>query len=153
MPCVIVADAVFPLQNFLMRPYPGNQTINNEGKKFFNYRLSRARLVSENAIGILARRFRIYERRLSLTPEHVNIVVAATIALHNFLRNSVTYWSEEDLRDNVNNGLVDLPRLGGNASQSVFETREKFKNYFLSDTGSVPWQTNIVTRGFQHHSL
>lgn len=131
MPYVIVADAAFPLQKCLMRPYPGNQTINNEGKKVFNYRLSRARRVSENAFGILARRFRIYERRLSLTPEHVNVVVAATIALHNFLRDSVTYWSEADLRENVNHGIVDLPQLGGNASQAAFEIREKFKRYFF----------------------
>ncbi|CAK1604202.1 unnamed protein product [Parnassius mnemosyne] len=136
-----------------MRPYPGNQDISNEEKKIFNYRLRRARRVCKNAFGILARRFRIYQRRLSLTPEHVNIVVAATVALHNFLRNSKTYCSEEDLRENVNHGLVDLFQIGGNASQAVFEIREKFKTYFLSNAGSVPWQTNIVRRGFQHHSL
>lgn len=74
MPHVIVGDAAFPLQKHLMRPYPGNQ-LTDEEKKIFNYRLSRAHRTSENAFGILARRFRIYERRLSVTPEHVNIVV------------------------------------------------------------------------------
>lgn len=131
MPLVIIGDAAFPLQRYLMRPYPANQTINDERKKVFNYRLSRARRVSENAFGILARRFRIYERRLSLIPEHVNIVVAATCCLHNFLRNSTTYWSEDDLRETVDEGLIDLPQLGGNASQAVFAMRDKFKNYLM----------------------
>ncbi|XP_050313024.1 uncharacterized protein LOC126748059 [Anthonomus grandis grandis] len=89
MPYVIIGDAAFPLGRHLIRPYPGNQTLDSEEKKVFNYRLSRAQRVSENAFGILCRRFRIYERRISMTPEHINIVVAATCALHNFLITNV----------------------------------------------------------------
>jgi hypothetical protein len=33
MPYVIVGDEAFPLNKYLIRPYPGNQTKNNEAKK------------------------------------------------------------------------------------------------------------------------
>lgn len=147
MPHVIVGDAAFPLGRHLLRPYPGNQTLEDEAKKVFNYRLSRARRVSENAFGLLTKRFRIYERRLSMTPAHVNIVVAATCSLHNFLIDG-GIGLQEDLDENIAAGLLDLPRLAGNAPQLAFRIRDTFKEYFVSNLGSLPWQWRVVRRGF-----
>lgn len=55
-----------------MRPYPGIQTKYDESKREFNYRLSRARRVRENAFGILTTKFCLYERRPIMTPEQAN---------------------------------------------------------------------------------
>ncbi|KAJ4945805.1 hypothetical protein JOQ06_023483 [Pogonophryne albipinna] len=83
MPFVIVGDAAFPLKPYLMRPYPGKNLTHQ--KRIFNYRLSRARMVVENAFGILASRWRIFHRRINLHPKNVDTLVVAGCILHNFL--------------------------------------------------------------------
>ena len=58
LPYVVVADDAFPLKTYMMKP----DTFKNlcTEKRVFNYHLSRARRVVENALGILANRFRIF---------------------------------------------------------------------------------------------
>lgn len=48
LPHVIIGDKAFPLCTNLMRPYSREAAQGDEEKKVFNYRLSRARNVSEN---------------------------------------------------------------------------------------------------------
>ncbi|XP_030749371.1 protein ALP1-like [Sitophilus oryzae] len=146
MPHVFVGDEAFPLQKHVMRPYPGNEILNNEDVKIYNYRLSRARRVSENAFGILTKRFRIYQRRLQIIPEHLDKVVLATCCLHNFLRNDTCHWTEADEDNQSPQGLRDISGIGGSSTTVAIEIRNKFKNYF-NGTGSVSWQTAIVRKG------
>jgi len=40
--------------------------------------------------------------------------------------------------------LENLPMQGGNATNDAFHVREKFKDYFNSEIGSVSWQDGII---------
>lgn len=76
-PFVIVGDDAFPLKTYLMKPYPGRNM--TEELRIFNYRLSRARRVSENAFGILVSKFRIFEKPIAARPETVKKVIFTTV--------------------------------------------------------------------------
>ncbi|KAL1256488.1 hypothetical protein QQF64_012033 [Cirrhinus molitorella] len=94
---VIVADEVFPLKPYLLRPYPGRRLPSD--MKIFNYRLSRACCVSENAFGILSHRFRVFQRRLLVSPTVADSVIKATCILCNYLRPSEQNLQDELLED------------------------------------------------------
>lgn len=69
-------------------------------QRIFNYRLSRARRVVENAIGILAKRFRVFLSTINIEDTvKVENIVLACCALHNFL------WTESC--DQYMAGIVD----------------------------------------------
>ena len=62
LPPVIIGDAAYPLLNWLLKPFW--ETMNSTAEeKLFNYRLSRARMVVENAFGRLNGSFRILMKR------------------------------------------------------------------------------------------
>ena len=64
----------------LMQPYPHGKRQNRlpYDKSIFNYRLSRARRIVENAFGILAQRLRVFDRRLQIYDHNVIKIVNAT---------------------------------------------------------------------------
>lgn len=147
MPHVIVADAAFPLKRYIMRPYPG-QDLSDE-RLVFNYRLSRARRIVENAFGILASVWKVYTRRIRLEPENVDKVVKATCALHNFLITTKSNAkaaqphgrSEEATGSVPASTLPSMERMRGNrGSNDAADTRDKYAVYFSSRSGAVDWQ-------------
>ena len=148
MPYVIVADAAFPIKSYMMRPYPG-QGISNE-HRIFNYRLSRARRVVENAFGIMASRWQIHSRRITLDPKNVDKVIKATCILHNFMREELCSSNDTPTHGLIDTDafaapMVDLQSMRGNrGSREAMEVREKFSTYFNSSAGSVPWQNSSI---------
>ncbi|RVE47831.1 hypothetical protein evm_007586 [Chilo suppressalis] len=78
LPYVFVTDDAFPLRADMLKPYR-QADLNNYEKKIFNYRLSRARRIVENAFGILSSRFRIYHTKINIEPDKIQNVVMATI--------------------------------------------------------------------------
>ena len=54
-------------------------------KGIFNYRLSRARRVSENTFGISTARWRVFKRPIDAIPERCIGIAKAVVAFHNYL--------------------------------------------------------------------
>ncbi|GFW89510.1 protein ALP1-like [Trichonephila clavipes] len=120
LPFVIVADDAFPLMPNIMKPYPGS----NLSKEclVFNYRLSRARRVSQNAFGILAARFRVFGTTILTSVPNTKLIVLAACSLHNFLtnRSKNTYIPEDCAdREDILNGVLIEGNWGQNTNQLI----------------------------------
>ena len=61
IPPLIIADSAFPLRTWLMKPY--TDAVLSPQQKYFNYRLSRARVVTECAYGQLKGRWRVLYKK------------------------------------------------------------------------------------------
>uniref|UniRef100_A0A3B3S004 DDE Tnp4 domain-containing protein n=1 Tax=Paramormyrops kingsleyae TaxID=1676925 RepID=A0A3B3S004_9TELE len=143
MPHVFVGDEAIPLRRNVLRPYPRRNL--SQPKRIFNYRLSRARRVVENAFGILAAQWRIYHWVIGVGPVNVDAIVKATVALHNFQRwNCVTEARISQEEEKIPS-LQPVRRVGANNStQEAIAVREAFKGYFSSAAGGVPWQNTTA---------
>lgn len=67
-----------------MKPYPQRNMTREQ--RIFNYRLSRARRIVENAFGILSSRFRILLNAINLALDKTSTILLACCYLHNFLK-------------------------------------------------------------------
>ncbi|PNF24470.1 hypothetical protein B7P43_G09104 [Cryptotermes secundus] len=81
IPYFFLGDGAFPLSETMMKPYAGIYTKGSK-ERVFNYHLSRASRVVENAFDLLASVFRVLQKLLQ--PEKAQRVVMAIIYLHNF---------------------------------------------------------------------
>lgn len=152
VPYVLVADDAFPLTEHIMKPFPGKNL--DIDQRIYNYRLSRARRVVENAFGILAARFQIYRCSIPAKVNNIKKYVLATCALHNFLRKNNTYISPQsvdtedvdqhcinrgDWRQSQNN-LISLRKVNYCRTKDLSkEVRHRYLQYFKT-IGAVPWQ-------------
>ena len=162
-PFVIVAEDAFPLREYIMKPY--SQHSLTAEKRVFNYRLSRARRTVENALDILANRFRLFMTPMNLSPEKAEVVTLACCVLHNFLRTKVASQqlymppgsidSEDPDTHSIRQGewhnspqpmgLQGFTHQGSNRhSVTAREFRDSLCWYFTSEHGSVPWQWNML---------
>lgn len=160
VPFVVVADDAFALKPYMLKPYPFRDLVGVQ--RIFNYRLSRARRVVENAFGILSARFRVLRKPIALKPINTKKVVLAICALHNFImsRNTSraiyapagTFDRENDegawiegswRRQTQGENLIPLQRTQTNAMNEAKLIREEFENYFVTD-GEIPWQYKYI---------
>lgn len=156
-PHFFVGDEAFPLKIYMMRPYPKKDLCDK--KRIFNYRLSRARRVIENSFGILTAKWRILRRSLCCSPANAEVIVKATICLHNYLlvkQGVGGHYCPRDLLDHEEDGIFqpgtwrnegtlphmqELHRIGSNNSgRTVVNLRNILRDYVNSDEGQVEWQ-------------
>ena len=75
VPPLIIADSAFPLRTWLMKPY--TNALLSPQQRYFNYRLSRGRMVIEGAYGQLKGRWRVLLRKNESDKEHVSTATLA----------------------------------------------------------------------------
>lgn len=155
-PPVLIGDEAFPLNTYMMRPYP--RSVLDRQKRIFNYRLSRARRVIENTFGILTMKWRVLEQTMALNVSNTRKCVLAMCVLHNFLRRNQSITpglvdAEDPTRGEVTFGnwrrevheLIPIQRVGGNSSSAAAKSiRESFCQYFNNE-GKVSWQDRMIS--------
>lgn len=150
-PYVFVADDAFPLKENIMKPFPGTQPKGSKNRNY-NFRVSRARIVSENAFGVMASVFRVFRKPLLLQPEIAKKIVLAVLYLHNYLRAGTsravynpigTFDSEQEdeivpgswRNDTSSSTLENFPRQPRRSTDRAKSVRLLFVDYFSSPAG------------------
>lgn len=159
MPYMFIADDAFPLRTDLQKPYSHQQV--DHDQRIYNYRLSRARRVVENAFGILANRLRVFRTTISLDPDKVVKITLTSCVIHNYLRArrsepyvppTFTDRETEDhefipgsWRDEGQGAFHDLSsNRARNPAQRTKDQRDIMKEYFNTPEGQVPWQEHHI---------
>ncbi|XP_069963028.1 uncharacterized protein [Bactrocera oleae] len=130
-PYYFIADAAFPLEENIMKPYETDIDVN---KAVFNKTLCKARKQIEIAFGILTSRWRVLSASISFSPENAKKVILATIVLHNFLRFGKVNSTAAEETNNYNMTSVNRHDLltANTSSQSALNLRNKLCEYFNS---------------------
>ncbi|KAL8565422.1 hypothetical protein ACOMHN_029115 [Nucella lapillus] len=148
LPYVVVADEAFPLSKHILRPFPGRSL--SLDKRIFNYRLSRARRIVENAFGVLTARWRIFHAKMAVAPQLANDIVKATIVLHNLLQCQTTPAEVTALLHEVEGidvaALQDLENVGGRQALEHIRVQDAYMNYFCN-IAPLQWQEKHAERG------
>ena len=127
----------------MITPYSGKNLC--EEKKIYNYRLSRARRVSENAFGILTQRWRIFNGPIYMSPDNIEMIVKASLVLHNYLQSFSSTIIENEI---VESERSQSPESAQHLENNGFSVRDKFKDYFCT-SGAVDWQRDFAMRGLE----
>lgn len=153
-PYFIIGDNIFPLKQWLMKPYPNRGLTDSQST--YNSRLSRATGTIENAFGILSARWRIFQRAIRADVSMAELIVKATCCLHNYLlsTDNARYlpsgnFREGDWRALVNNydnpALTNPSCLGArNFSHESKEPRDHLCTYVNSAEGALSGHANHV---------
>ncbi|XP_077306302.1 uncharacterized protein LOC143925721 [Lithobates pipiens] len=153
---VFVADDAFALSENVLKPFPMRNLTPDQ--RIFNYRLSRARRVVENAFGILANRFRLFLTSINMSIPKMDIIVLCCCVLHNYFCQHSPAYSTPSPRDPDTMAVPNVSGFGGQETMEVLtplssahprlptlnarQCRLEYLNYF-SGIGAVPWQSDI----------
>jgi hypothetical protein len=132
VPLVILGDPAYPLLPWLMKGYPEGNL--NAKKRNFNYRLSRARFVVENAFGRLKGRWKCLAKRNDTTVQFLSTQVAACCILHNVCEVHGDSFDEDWRHTSVNVPPTDMPAQPAPSGSQVPESIRSALTDYLYET-------------------
>lgn len=148
IPYVIVGDEAFRLHKHIMKPYTRKSVRDNHSETVFNYKLNRARRLSENAFGLLSQIFRIFYQPINLETTTIDDLIWVCCCLHNMLRegyletNKQPFFESDNVEQTPINNMIPMSCRGGFSSFESFEVRGLHKDFFNNE-GAISWQPNI----------
>ena len=126
---LILGDGTFPLRTFLMKPH--EDAVLPHNKRYFNFRHSRARLVTE---GRLKSRFRVLYRKCECNKETVKLYGLAFVVFHNICieRGDLVPRKFDLTLDHASNKRLSPDEVRNvlvlrNTNQKKFEINKKYK--------------------------
>ena len=132
IPIVLLGDSAYPLLSWVMKPFPHNCAL-SDSQKLYNYHLSKARIVIENAYGRLKARWRCLKKGLDVKPENATIIISACCVLHNVceVHGEIfdSLWLDGD--PEVSNQVSDITYASEETGASLI--RDILVNYFVSN--------------------
>jgi len=149
-----VGEDAFPLEKWLMKPYP--MRFLTPRQRIFNYRLSRGRRIVENAFGISTHRWRCMLGTFQQQPATVISIVKGCLTLHNIIRDRIPLRPGEVDQENEDGEIIpgswrdgveltDNRNLIGNRNKREAKAQRNYLcDYYNSRVGAVPWQDHIV---------
>ena len=155
VPFHLIGDEAFALSTNMMKPF-GKRALTRE-EHIFNYRLSRARRVSENAFGLLVNKFRCLHYVLEQDVKNVQIIIHACCILHNIIRSRYPRMHIRNMidREDANHNFIpgdwrrhanldDMHRVlrSRKDNKEALAQQLLLKHYF-NGIGSVHWQDRI----------
>lgn len=123
IPVHIIGDSAYPMDTWLIKPFTDNPSLTAE-QKYFNYRLSRARIVVENGFGRLKARWRRLMKRNDMRTDHIPLVISACCVLHNLCEIHGESFNDRWIEENEYQQptTATLPTSPSNSAQDIRNT-------------------------------
>ena len=127
---LILRDGTFPLWTFMLKPH--GDAILPDDKRYFNCKNSRARLVTEGALGRLKIKFRVLFCKCEINKETLKLYGLVCVVFHNrWIESSDLVPRKFDFSsDNASYGRLSLGEVMdalalGSTNQKNFEVNQK----------------------------
>ena len=124
---LLVADPAYKLTNWCMKPYPETRAI-TPSQRNCNKALSRARVVIEQAFGMLKGRWRCLLVKLDESVDKIPLTIITCCILHNIC---IEVHDDVDV-DPADDDPDELPPLPGHTNREGSRLRNKIKEAFFS---------------------
>lgn len=130
VPVFLIGDSAYPLNSWLMKPFAYNSNL-TPAQRSYNFHLSRARIVVENAFGRLKGRWRRLMKRNDMNIDNIPHVITACCILHNMCEVHGDSFNDLWLEDvDMSTQPEASPSGGSNVCHTAKAIRDALVKYY-----------------------